>query len=147
MSPSTEIKSFIPFYWRVWLVLIFLLLSVRFLIFQEYHEDDFFLLFTIYAVPTWVAVMILNFYEGHRLMKYLKMNHREKWEYITYVPLFGSGGVNAFRTLPFLFSKDDLSDNAVFELKNNYKRFIRLTLTIFFTFPVLFFIVMLRWRR
>ena len=78
-------------------------------------------------------------------MKYLKMNHREKWDYITYMPLFGPGGVNAFRTLPFLFSKDDLSDNAVLELKNNYKSFIKLTLTIFFTFPVLFYIVMLRW--
>jgi hypothetical protein len=91
--------------------------------------------------------MILNFYEGHRLMKYLKVNHRAKWAYITYVPLFGPGGVNAFRTLPFLFSKDDLSDNRVFELKHNYKRFIRLTLTVFFTLPVLFLIVMARWGQ
>jgi hypothetical protein len=87
--------------------------------------------------------MILNFYEGHRLMSYLKQNHRAKWEHITYVPFFGSGGVNSFRSLPFIYSKADLGDQLVAELKKNYRRFIILMFAVFFTLPVLFFSVML----
>lgn len=147
MNTNNKIKSFIPIYWRIWLVLVSLLLAVRIFMYHEYNEDRFFLLFTFYAVPTWLSVMILNFYEGHRLMKYLKINHRKKWEYITYVPLFGPGGVNSFRSLPFLFSKDDLGDNIVLELKNNYKSIIKLTLVIFFTLPLLFLSIMLPWGR
>jgi hypothetical protein len=122
---------------------VLLLLTARISIFKSSSEDVLFILFTIYAVPTWIAVMILNFYEGHRLMSYLKQNHRAKWEHITYVPFFGSGGVNSFRSLPFIYSKADLGDQLVAELKKNYRRFIILMFAVFFTLPVLFFSVML----
>ena len=147
MDTNSQIKSYVAIYWRVWSVLVALLLVIRFLIYDGYNEDRFFLLFTFYAIPTWLAIMILGFYEGHRLMEYLKMNHREKWEYLTYVPLFGPGGVNGFRSLPFLFSKDDLGDNIVLELKKNYRKFIKLALAVFFTLPFLFLLVMINWRR
>jgi hypothetical protein len=143
MSEGIRPKSFIRIYWCIWFVLVLLLLTARFSIFNSSSEDELFKLFTIYAVPTWVAVMILNLYEGHRLIGYLKQHHRSTWEYITYVPFLGLGGVNSFRSLPFLYSKDDLGDEVVAELKKNYRRFAILMLVVFFTLPVLFFAVML----
>ena len=143
MNEKIRRKSFIRIYWYVWFVLVFLLLASRFSIFKSSPENVLFNLFSIYFVPTWIAVMILNRYEGNRLMSHLKQNHRAKWEHITYVPFFGYGYYNGFRSLPFLYSKDDLGDQMVTELKKNYRRFIILALTIFFTFPVLFLTLML----
>lgn len=136
-------KSFIRFYWYIWFVLVLLLFIARFSIFSGSSVDELFRLFLIYAAPTWIAVLILNFYEGHRLIEYLKKHHRATWEYITYVPFFGPGGVNSFRSLPFLFSEDDLGDETVAELKKNYRRFLILMLVVFVTLPVLFLILML----
>ena len=35
--------------------------------------------------------MVVNYYEGHQIMEYLRINHYKKWEEITTVPLFGAG--------------------------------------------------------
>ena len=78
-------------------------------------------------------------------LKYLKQNHRHKWEYLTSGPGFGPGGVNSFRSLPFIYSEDDLGDAIVKELKTNYRRFVKFTLTVFFTLPPLFIVTMLPW--
>jgi hypothetical protein len=139
-------KSYIRLYWRIWLGLVLCLLAVRFSIFVRVEGEDIpFTLFNCYAVPTWLAVMVLNMVEGRRLMNYLKQNHHHKWEYLTSGPGFGPGGVNSFRSLPFLYSDDDLGDAIVKELKTNYRRFVKLTLTVFFTIPALFIITMLPW--
>jgi hypothetical protein len=143
MEHANQNNSSIKKYWFVWLVLVFLLLTLRFSIFRHSSDNVIFSLFAFYTVPTWIAVIIINVYEGHRLMSYIKMNHRSKWDEITYVPLFGSGGYNSFRSLPFIFSKDDLDDRTVYELKKNYRSTIWLMLTIFLTFPVLFLIIAL----
>jgi hypothetical protein len=87
--------------------------------------------------------MALNMAEGRRLMNYLKQNHRQKWEYITSGPGFGPGGVNSFRSLRFIYSGDDLGDTVVKELQTNYRRFVKLTLTVFLTIPPLFIITVL----
>ena len=143
MSETSKIKSYILFYWKIWILIILILLLIKFLVMRYLNPDYNFLFFSIYIIPVWVMAMILNFYEGHKLMKYLKKNHKGKWENLTYCPGLGYGNGNGFRTLPFLFSKDDLEDNIVFQLKNNYKQFIKLALTIFFTSPIVFFLIML----
>lgn len=75
-------------------------------------------------------------------MNYIKKHHRTKWNYLTYVPLWGFGGRNGFRTIPFIYSKDDLGDPNVAELKKSYRSFLKLMLTVFFTTPILFFLFM-----
>ncbi len=133
-------------YWKVWLGLVLCLVIVRFtVLFHVKGDNALFVVFSCYAIPTWLTVMVLNMVEGHRLMNYLKHNHRAKWEELTYVPFFGPGGMNGLRTLPFLYSSDDLNDPVVGELKLNYRRFLKLTLIVFFTLPVLFITVMLPW--
>ena len=143
MKDTERAKSNIRIYWSVWFLLVVLFLTARFTIFRSSSENILFILFTIYAVPTWLAVMILNFYEGNRLMNYLKQKHRSKWDDITYVPFLGSGNVNSFRSLPFIYSKDDLGDPVVGELKKNYRRCAALFFMIFFTLPILFLTIML----
>ena len=139
-------KSHVRLYWRIWLALVACLLILRFsLFFGAQKEDAMFTLFNCYAIPTWISIMVLNLIEGRRLMEYLKQNHRETWEHLTSGPGFGPGGVNSFRSLPFIYSVEDLADPVVKELKVNCRRFVKLTLTVFLTIPVLFIITMLPW--
>jgi hypothetical protein len=56
---------------------------------------------------------------------------------LTYVPGFGSGGTNSFRTLRFVRSPDDLHDTNVRWLKENYRRFLRCMRMVFVGYPVL----------
>jgi len=134
-------KSYIKLYWRIWLILIACLFILRFSL-PYFTEADFaFALFNCYMIPTWIAIMVLNMIEGYRLRNYLEKNHHQTWEHITHVPGFGSGGYNSLRTLSFLNSDDDLSDPVVKELKLNYNRFTTLTLTVFFTIPLLFLVI------
>jgi hypothetical protein len=143
MEHADKFNSNIKTYWFVWLIIVFLLLTLRFSVFRNPSDSVIFSLFTFYAIPTWIAVIIINGYSGHCLMSYLKRNHRAKWDEITYVPLFGSGGRNSFRSLAFIYSEDDLDDRMVHILKKNYRSFVKLALTIFFSFPILFLIIAL----
>jgi hypothetical protein len=122
-------------YWCVWLVCVVLALALRFSLFA--HSNNRFTFEMAYMIGTWLPIMVLNFIEGQRLMSYLKSNHHEKWSELTYVPGFGSGGVNSFRTLPWLYSRDDLGDPAVASLKQQHRDFIRWTLTVFLSYVVL----------
>jgi hypothetical protein len=133
-------KSYISLYWKVWLTLVVFLLVIRLTVFFGTQDEKvLFAMFMWYIAPTWITVMVLNLYEGRRLMHYLERNHREKWKELTYIPGFGPGGHNSFRTLPFIYSKDDLGDPVLKDLKMNYRRFIKFVLTVFFTVPVLLF--------
>lgn len=137
-------RLFIGLYWKVWIGVVACLLLARMTIFHG-ADTDYFASFNAYMVPAWLAVMVLNALEGYRLMSYLRKYHNAKWQELTYIPGFGSGNVNGFRSLPFIYSKDDLNDECVKVLKANYRRFIALTLTIFFTMIPLGMIVMSKW--
>ena len=110
-------------------------------------EDARFFLFVIYIVPIWLWVMYLNFRKGRELMEYLEKHHHEKWKEITHVPFVGSGGFNSFRSLPFVFSKDNMNDERVKLLKKNYIGFIKFALSVFIAIIPLFMLVMLPWQR
>lgn len=141
MTSNAMPKSHIKLYWKIWLTLIASLLILRFSL-PYYIEADFsFTLFNCYAIPTWIAVMILNTVEGYRLRNYLEENHHQTWEHITQVPGFGSGGYNSIRYRSFINSDDDLSDPVVKELKLNDKRLTTLSMTVFFTMPLLLFVI------
>jgi hypothetical protein len=99
--------------------------------------------FLAYFGLSWLCFMIVNFYEGHRLMSYLKKHHLETWKRITHVPGFGSGGTNSFRTLDFVYSKDYLDDLNVKWLKVNYQDILTLMFLLFISYPITFILLMI----
>jgi len=116
---------------------------LRFTVLLNSEEGIRFNIFLAYAALIWIPAIFVSLYEGRRLLSYLEEHHKKKWEEITYVPGFGSGGVNSFRSLPFVYSKDDLDDKNVRILKNNYKGVIKLLLTVFVTFIIIFLAIMI----
>lgn len=65
--------------------------------------------------PVWVGIIF------QITVKKGKRHHREKWDYLTWLPLWGTGGINSYRILPFLYSRDNLDDPNVEILKSNNK--------------------------
>ena len=128
--------SRIRIYWSAWLAVVALALILRFTVFLGASSDHLFGFATVYAVGTWLSVMVLNLIEGRRLSSYLREHHPEKWQWLTYVPGLGSGMHNGFRSLPWLYSADDLGDPVVAALKKEQKRFIKWMLTVFFSYIV-----------
>jgi hypothetical protein len=132
-------KSNIRVYWVCWLICVLLLLALRFTAFLSSSEDARFYLITIFALSTWLATGIVNFYESHRLRKYLRDNHSDFFKKITY----STTGFFNIHSIPFLFSKEDLGDQNVSFLKSNVKRFWGFALTQFLMYPVLILIVLI----
>jgi hypothetical protein len=93
----------------------------------------------MFAGITWTTTGMLLWYEGHRLLAYLRDNHTQFFEKTTYSSRIRFN----LRSIPFLFSKDDLGDQKVNFLKSNFKRLIAFTVTQFLTFPALFLIVII----
>jgi len=132
-------------YWKIWAASLAVLIILKFLFGSKLDEDALFFLFSLYIVPVWLWVMYLNFKKGRDLISYLKEHHHSKWEEITYVPFYGPGGVNSFRSLPFVFSRDHLNDDKVRVLKKSYISFMKFALTVFISIIPLFLMVMLKW--
>lgn len=143
MNSQQKATRLIRTLWSVWLCLVALLLLVRFVGLRGTNEDTRFGLFVAYALLSWLSCMALNLIESQKIMTYLRKYHNQKWQVLTYVPGFGSGGQNGFRSLPFLLSQDDLGDEKVKQLKDEYKNFLKFMLTVFVTFPILFIMVMI----
>ena len=135
------------FYWKLWGIAVLVLVLTKVVAGKELDENSLFILFSSYMVPVWLWVMYLNYRKGHDLMSYLKEHHRKKWEEITYIPFFGPGGFNSFKSLPFIYSSDNLSDDNVKELKNRYRKLINFALVVFVSTVPLFLLVMVQWQR
>jgi hypothetical protein len=78
--------------------------------------------------------MVINLYEGRKLISYLQAKHLKTWERITSGPGFGPGGVNGFRCLAFVYGTEDFGDQRLRELKLNYRRVVRFAVIVFFSF-------------
>jgi hypothetical protein len=126
------------FYWSGWLLLVAVVIGLRFAPAGLRPEISGVSLALGYVAIVSIGIMLVNFAEGRRLLGYLEQAHRSKWEYVTHVPFFGPGGVNSFRTLAFVFSRDDLEDERVGELKSSYRRVLALVLSAFVSIPVVF---------
>lgn len=61
------------------------------------------------------AVRLMCF--QHKLYKYMRENHIEKWKYLTTVLGLGPGMANSWKGIKFLLSKDDLGDTKLLYLK------------------------------
>ena len=129
------------YYWLIWSITTILLITVKFLFRDFFTEDNSFILFTVYAIPTWLWIIFLNFSISHNLMNYLKTNHYAKWNELTYIKILCCNGNNSIATLKFLFSKDYLNDPQVKIYKRNYINFLKFSITVFIFFIPLFLFV------
>jgi hypothetical protein len=133
-TPHTLQQSHITLYTLTWIGLIGLVLGIKLL---GATQDQMGYANMAFMAVSGLAIMGLNYYEGHRLMAYLKRHHPETWRDLTQVPGFGPGGTNSFHTFQFLNSPDDLHDPNVRWLKENYRRFLRFMRLVFIGYPVL----------
>lgn len=128
--------SRIRIYRWAWLAVVALAALLRFTVFLGANSDSLFALGSVYGVSKWLSVVALNMIEGQKLISYLNLHHSQKWGQPTLVPGLGSGWSNGFRTLPWLYSEDDLNDPVVARMKREYKSFLKWALTIFISYIV-----------
>jgi len=64
-----------------------------------------------------IISMIRGLVFQHKLWDYLRSNHAEKWQDLTFIGKWGLGLANGQKTLVFLFSREDLNDAEVLRLK------------------------------
>ena len=126
------------YYWLIWGITTILLITVKFLFRNFFTEDNSFILFTVYAIPMWFWIIFLNFRISNNLM-----NYYEKWNELTYIKILGCNGNNSIAILKFLFSKDYLNDPQVKIYKRNYIDFLKFSITVFFSFIPLFFLMVI----
>jgi hypothetical protein len=131
LSANSRIRR----YQYSWLACVAVALVLRFTVFSD--PAGRFVFAAAFMMGTWIPTIILNVIERGRLMSYLRDNHNAKWSELTYVPGFGPGGVNSFRTLPWLYSTDDQGDSRLAGLKQQHRDFIRLMVTVFLSYLVL----------
>jgi hypothetical protein len=142
MSEIAEPKTLVHLYWKIWLILVFLLLIARFVVFKYLSENTRFTIVALYMILTWISIGVTAAFEGNRFMTYLKEHHKDKWDILTsFEPFGGPGTLN--NTGFFIFSKNDFGDPIVREYKNISRKWLIFVLTVFFTFPILFLICML----
>lgn len=75
--------------------------------------------FSILVLPigfTVISICRLVLFQ-HKLLKYLRENHTEKWKELTTIGGSGPGYANSIRGKKFLFDKCDLDDPEVLRLK------------------------------
>jgi hypothetical protein len=139
VSTSGKLQgSRVRVYWHVWLGILALTFLLRFTVLGGFGDDRGFSLSVVYMLATWLPIMVLNMMESSRLMAYLKKHHYKKWEDLTYIPWLGKNGSNGFRTLPWLYSPDDLGDQELAALKEEHRKFIRWVMTVFLSYLVIF---------
>lgn len=136
-TTATQETSRTRIYWCAWLGVVALALLLRFTVFLGASSHRLFVLASAYGLGTWIPIMVLNFIEGRRLSSYLRIHHPAKWEWLTYVPGFGSGMHNGFRSLPWLLSSDDLGDPVVAAMKQQQRRFLYWVLTVFLSYLII----------
>ena len=132
MSSSTESEpSRIRTYWIGWLVIVACALLLRF---AAPHRFPY--LAVMYAVATWLPIMVLHYLQGRALLTHLKTYHHDHWKYLTWA--FGSpGNRNDFRMLPWLFSPQNYGDATLAALKSQQRRWLLFVVVVFISYPIL----------
>jgi hypothetical protein len=72
-------------------------------------------------VALFVVSAIRLAYFGHKLSKLLMEKHTEEWKILTTIPGLGPGFSNPFRSLPFMFNKEDYGDKEVLICKIKFR--------------------------
>lgn len=75
----------------------------------------------------------------HKLGKYLREKHFEKWKYLTTVLGFGPGFANGIKGMKFLFSNEDCGDPEVLKLKVAVRNSLIYVITGMLAAPIFLF--------
>lgn len=132
-------KSYIQYYRIVWGIVVLILLLLKYINLQNNAKINLSSAFIIYALSTWIPIMIIYIFEGCRADTYMCKYHYNYWKTFTEgTPIFG------YKSKDFLHSKDNLNDPIVEEIKLNLRKFIIFTVTVFISYPlicILFFFI------
>ena len=130
-------KSRIKLYWILWFFSIVVFFVLRFTVFLSTTQDARFSLLAAFTALLFVFFIGVHVHEYTRLLYYLKENHRQYWEYLTFkLPLLGHGHITkSNRVEKFLYSGEDFSDPGVAFLKSNYRRLLLLSLAALLVYP------------
>jgi hypothetical protein len=130
-----DVRDYTRLYWLLWSMILIGAMIARFALLPQY--------------PYWIAIygglagalfLGASYWEGRRLMNYLRPRHQQHWQTFTHVEGFGPGmdGLAAFR---FVMSKDDLGDPAVRVMKQCHVRLLILILAIWLSGPIVMLIL------
>lgn len=125
-----NVRDYTGLYWLLWSIILIGAMIARFVLLPKY--------------PYWIATygglagalfMGAGYWEGQRLMNYLRSHQHQQWQAFTHIQGFGPGmdGIAAFR---FVMSKDDLGDPAVRAMKQCHVRLLILILAIMLSGPI-----------
>jgi hypothetical protein len=129
--------------WKIWLIIIFVLLFLRITILSGSNEDIRFTIFNLYACLTWLSLILIGFIRGRRLRIYLRTKHPKIYSKF-YGRAYGTDVVvDPIVLIKFGFSKEKHGDTELDSLVTENKHFTILILTVFFTLPILFLLMMI----
>ena len=129
--------------WKIWFVIIGLLLFLRITILSDSEEDIRFTIFNLYALFTWVPLIFIGFMRGRRLRSYLRTNHPKIYSKF-YGRAYGTDViVDPIALFKFGFSKENFEDKELNLLVIENRHFTIFVLVVFFTLPVMFLLMMI----
>lgn len=137
---SKKFKFYDNVYWIVWIALVGILLIIRFM-FYDSVKNHLFGLFITYILVTFGVFMIIGIFENYRYFNYLEKYYNEKWKYFgepRWWYWYNKNYIN------FMYSNDDLGDAVIRyykKLDKNPFNINTLVLTVFFTSPIIFILV------
>ena len=129
--------------WKIWIIIIFLLLFLRITILSGSNEDVRYTIFNLYACFTWLPLIFIGFIRDRRLRTYLRTNHPTIFCKFYYRAFGYDIVVDPIALIKFFFSKEKFGDAELDLLVNEIRNFTILILTVFFTLPVLFLLMMI----
>lgn len=115
--------------WIVSLMILYLVLFIYKIVKGVFLED----LILFHFMFSGIMLMVLSNKKISALMKYLKENYTEKWEFLNTYPIFGRGFVNSYRVFKFVSSKDDFEDQNLKELKEELVKFKKFSFIVLFS--------------
>jgi hypothetical protein len=125
----TSFESRLKIYRRVWMVAVVLTVILRFTFFLHAPEQSRFYVFLAFLLGTWLPLMIGNLVESQRFRSYFATHHGSPRDFFL-----------GFRMFACFFSRDDHGDPNLEIFRQERHRFGRFMFTVFFTYPVIFFI-------
>ena len=129
----------IKFYQIIWFISLLILYAV-YVLFNKVYNISLDGTIVVHMILTVIMFQILSTKKINSLMKYLKTNHFDKWEYLNSYPVFGLGLINIPKILKFIKSNEDFSDSNLKKLKGEYLNFYRFIFIALFSYFISIFL-------
>lgn len=127
-----NLKSYNRLYWLSWVIYMLLFLGMRAINIPYPRIIDPHVYYIFYMF----IIMVINIYEGKRIIKYLQVFNNEKWKEFVHKNDSGIVTYKGLRLLHFIYSKEDSDDEKLLFLKRNYRKFLRFCIVVLVCFPI-----------